>query len=1010
MKQHHALPKKLISLLLILTMLFCMLQTSAFADEQVNNADTISALTDTTISTDDSWNTPAATTTTSSEITWDGSMATLETLLHTIAESYTTSSDEWQVMDMGAYMSTFPDGAKLTDSARQDYLNVAIHQLVTGKTSWGDMSASDYSKTVLATTAIGIDAEKLYPVNSNIPVNAISKLNNVEHSASAWVAPYILAAYNQNNYDNTKSCEDALIASVLANQQDNGAWNEYGDSIQTTANVIAGLAFYADQPEVTAAIDNAITYLSEAQKEDGTFDAYGSGADSNTAAMVVIGLCAVGVDPDTDSRFVKGDVSALDNLMAFALTDGSGFGYKNNTTFDAYATEQGFRALIAAYNTMQTSKAYNVYDFSRNELTPGRATGNDAGSSPATPSGDQITVQVSIKSNTDYWMKNKSVTIPGDGATVYHAFMEALNGSGITQTGAANGYVSAMAYNGRELSEFTNGPNSGWLYKVNGNLPDVGLTSYAIHDGDTILFYYTDDWTKDSSAGSAAKPEEEASEDEKTETDEAAEDAALPFIDIQEHWAKDAVKEAVARGLFAGVSHDHFAPDATLSRAMVVTVLYRLSGSQYTGHADFTDVPDHAWYANAVAWAAEYHIVNGYGDGSFGPNNAITREQLAAMLYQYASAAKINTSVRGDLAWFADGGNTSAWAENAMSWAVGSGLLKGDDKQNLRPTAGATRAEAAAVMLRFAVIVPDTPIKPDTNAVTKTETKTTVSSALASSANYLLTTTPNPAVSSMGGEWALIGLVRSGITLPDQYTQNYYAALEDYVAQCEGVLHSRKYTEHSRVVLALTAIEKDPTNVAGYDVLSPLADYDKVTAQGINGPIWALIAINSGNYDLGNVRQLYIDYILDNQHADGGWAISKNSQSDPDITAMALTALSNDRNQPQVAIAVEHGVACLSAMQNDDGTFSSYDIANAESCAQVVTALCTLNIPLSDSRFVKNGVNPLGALLTFQHKNGGFVHAHTDYDANTMASEQGFYALAAAALAEQGKQSLFDMR
>ena len=128
--------------------------------------------------------------------------------------------------------------------------------------------------------------------------------------------------------------------------------------------------------------------------------------------------------------------------------------------------------------------------------------------------------------------------------------------------------------------------------------------------------------------------------------------------------------------------------------------------------------------------------------------------------------------------------------------------------------------------------------------------------ALSDTASYVTKMTPNPQVGSIGGEWAVIGLARGGYTVP----ASYYGNVEQYVKACKGELHSRKYTEYSRVILALTAIGKDPTNVAGYDLVKPLNDFDKTIWQGINGPIWALIALDSGNYTCG-IRQKYIDNI-----------------------------------------------------------------------------------------------------------------------------------------------------
>ncbi len=288
--------------------------------------------------------------------------------------------------------------------------------------------------------------------------------------------------------------------------------------------------------------------------------------------------------------------------------------------------------------------------------------------------------------------------------------------------------------------------------------------------------------------------------------------------------------------------------------------------------------------------------------------------------------------------------------------------------------------------------------------------KQSVQNSLESAAAYMLDVVPAPAVGSMGGEWALLGLVRSGEPLPKNYLQNYYETVEQYLKDCKGILHPYKYTEYSRLVLALTAIGAVPVDVAGYDLLSPLADYDKVIWQGVNGPIWAVIALDSGGYDLGTVREQYINHILSNQLSDGGWALSSEAvQAEADITAMALTALSKDLTRTDVNAAVEKGLSCLSHLQNSDGTFSSGGIATSESCAQVVVALGALNISMDDSRFVKNSTDPLEALLTFQTDDGGFRHTKSDKSANQMASEQGLYALAAADRAEEKKSPLFRM-
>ena len=153
-------------------------------------------------------------------------------------------------------------------------------------------------------------------------------------------------------------------------------------------------------------------------------------------------------------------------------------------------------------------------------------------------------------------------------------------------------------------------------------------------------------------------------------------------------------------------------------------------------------------------------------------------------------------------------------------------------------------------------------------------------------ASYMYKTVAKPQVGSVGGEWAVIGLARSEYDVPKQYYDRYYKTVEDYVATKNGNLHDKKYTEYSRVTVALTSIGKDPTNVAGYNLLTPLGDYDKTIWQGLNGPIWALIALDSDNYDMPQnlkattqaTRDMYIDRILECQLPDGGWSLCRSEE------------------------------------------------------------------------------------------------------------------------------------
>lgn len=290
-----------------------------------------------------------------------------------------------------------------------------------------------------------------------------------------------------------------------------------------------------------------------------------------------------------------------------------------------------------------------------------------------------------------------------------------------------------------------------------------------------------------------------------------------------------------------------------------------------------------------------------------------------------------------------------------------------------------------------------------------------VNATLESVGNYLYETVKEPQVASIGGEWAVLGLARCDMDIPDEYFENYYQRVTRYVKDCGGVLHNKKYTEYSRVIVALTAIGKNPQNVAGYNLLTPLGDYEKTIWQGVNGAIWALIALDSGNYDMPNnpnakvqaTREMYINHILEKQTPDGGWALS-GDVADPDVTGMALQALSKYQSNDKVKSATEKALNCLSNMQKENGGFSSYETENSESSVQVIVALCALGISVDDVRFVKNGKSVIDNLFSFYDNGKGFKHIHGD-STNLMATEQCFYALVALKRANEGRNTLYDM-
>ena len=623
----------------------------------------------------------------------------VDDLLAGIAAGYAAESSlgAWEIMEMGAYEDYLPSTAsKVSEAAMQAFIDDTAAK-VTAEQLPGE---ADLAKMILALQAQGYDPAKVYPVDSSNAVDLFSLLKDMEHSTDSWTAAYTMAALAQNA--EAKEAGKAIALSVLADQAADGSWNSWGSTVDATALMIGGLAFYSDDAQVAAAIEKAIAYLASAQKDNGVFDSWGYGADANTEAIIAVGLAAGGADPASDTRFQKGEIFALDGLLQFALADNTGFGYQDSTTKNELATEQGFRGLLAAAGIAKSGKAFNVYDFSANtDLKAARATGSGGSSGGKTPTGDDITVKVSVQTLDGYWLRNYSLTIPGDGATAYYALTKAFDANQIEYKVKSGDYIYQLTYDGTTMSEFDEGPNSGWLYKLNGKVPTTGTSGCNVKNGDTILFYYSKDWTKDSAA-MANVPKDTL----------PAEKEAGPFIDVKDSdWYSDAANKAAELGLFAGFEAGtdadgkkqyEFRGSETMTRGMFVTVLramqIKLKGSAPEApDAGFADVEDGAWYEEGVNWAIANGIAAGKGE-VFGVEDPVTREQMAVFLYLYAKQiGKVSAEPDlGKLDAFTDADGIADYAKTAMAWLTGEGLLAGRGSGKLAPAENSTRAEVAA--------------------------------------------------------------------------------------------------------------------------------------------------------------------------------------------------------------------------------------------------------------------------------------------------------------------------
>jgi len=293
--------------------------------------------------------------------------------------------------------------------------------------------------------------------------------------------------------------------------------------------------------------------------------------------------------------------------------------------------------------------------------------------------------------------------------TVFDVFDRAIREAGFeARITSRNNYVASINGPNGWLGEFDNGPNSGWMYMVNGVHPNLGLSEQVVRNGDVIIWHFTDDYTQETSAASWGPPaigggtqttatyEEEDEEEEEILTIPNAEIPLAelenwenPFDDVSgDVWFFEAVRFVNIMGLMGGTDEDTFAPNMNLSRAMLITILARAAGADTTG--------GETWYSQATQWG----VGNGITDG-LNLRDDITREQLVTMLFRYANMAGVDTTERADISRFSDADDVSEWAYDAMAWAIATQLVQGRAETTIAPTGTATRAETATILMRF---------------------------------------------------------------------------------------------------------------------------------------------------------------------------------------------------------------------------------------------------------------------------------------------------------------------
>lgn len=807
------------------------------------------------------------------------------------------------------------------------------------------------------------------------------------------------------------------------------------------AQVTGGNASAIELISPTAGTESALTdtlnqVIPKDKKLDKIIQAFSMGGTERVEFSQFITLTFKGLSGKEAAYIQGGTPHAIHKFASDALGIESGkleYAYDNGN--DLIVKTKHFTDYIAYASSVIETSSGDGNDSGSGGNGDGNGSGNGGGSGES-----GITQPKYVNVSVDKLTINKGYVVPSLSVelqandTAWSVLKRTLDSRNIDYDYSWSGefgsvYVESIAGDG----EFDHGDGSGWMYNVNGQYPGYGASNYLLSAGDRIEWRYTKDLGVDLGAGLSTSPTPTPAPGDSTKPGstinpdgtasptetpkDTSKDSNANTTDLKQQykdadkistWAYTAIETATVKGFIQG-NNGQFNPKSYITRAEFTKIL--VSALELDIKSDkgitYKDVALVDWFYPYVNAAHKAGFITGFNN-EFKPNDKITREQMAAIIVRALaiSATKPTTAIK-------DINTASAWAKADVETIIANGLMSGDNNQ-FKPKDLVTREMAAVVATRAH------DYKSGNKAVTP---------YIQNTAAFLQKTVTNPGISTIGGDWTVLGLARSGVSIPDKYYAKYYANVESTLKENSGKLHNVKYTEYDRVILALSSVGKKVDNVAGYNLLEPLADFDTVIKQGINGPVFALIALDSNHFEIPIVkgvktqttREMLIDFILGREISGGGWALGSNATvADPDITGMVIQGLTPYyKTNAKVTAAVDRGITWLSQSQKADGGYSSWESTNSESIAQVIVALTGLGIdPHKDSRFIKNGYSIVDALLGFAAPEGGFYHVKQGGIGNggaepgeidLMATDQVMYALVAYDRYVNGQTRLYDM-
>ncbi|MFC3750224.1 S-layer homology domain-containing protein [Paenibacillus sp. GCM10012306] len=570
-----------------------------------------------------------------------------------------------------------------------------------------------------------------------------------------------------------------------------------------------------------------------------------------------------------------------------------------------------------------------------------------------TPAKSQVTFLVEGDAIRGTIVPSTTVNLnPGD--TPYSLLVRQLGGKVVATGSGMSLYVRSID----GLAEFDRGEKSGWMYSVNGVFPNYSAGAYTtLADGDTVAWRYTTNLGVDLGEPSFENdPKGPTTGTPGTGTAVViSPDNALPLNKVGQTTTVSNANEKMTAAQAAELKQTLAANTVSLSQAIPAGAAATLKDN--AGEVQLS-IP-----AGAVSSGVTINV----------KELSSSRSELVSGLYEFTPdgtkfAKPVDLAIRVPVTTDHLDNLTMAWLNKTTNeWIPVPTTV--DAKTGI-VTGKVSHFTDYAVIDRSLWEPQQDQIKKD----------------IAGAVKYI---TSAEAIS----DWQAIGLVRSGNTVP----ASYLSGLKAQLAEAKGEF--RKVTDYERIALAAAALGSDPQSISGYNLIEKIYNNANMTAQGSNGVIFALTALDSGAYNVPVnaqwTRERLVDWLLKQQTKEGGFPLSVGGAADIDITAMTVTALSNYKEQALVKAAIDKALGWLSSQQLENGGYKSYGDENSESVSQVIIALTAVGTGLNDPRFVKAKGGLLSNLATFRQADGGYAHALSDKNSNSIATEQALLALAA---------------